>query len=161
MAEAAAESGQWLTQTEAAARLSWHIERVKAAARRGRLERRKNNQGQWLVLVTAELLPRAAYGSGNGNAPGTYGDSHADAQGAAHGIGEPAQGDAHAMALAMAELREELTEARVAAAHAEGKATVLVAALEYERAERSRLAAELAEARKGWLERLIEAVRRR
>jgi hypothetical protein len=29
------------------------------------------------------------------------------------------------------------------------------------RAERDRLAAELAEARKGWLERLIEAIRKR
>jgi hypothetical protein len=54
-----------------------------------------------------------------------------------------------------------LTEARVAAAHAEGKAAALAAALDYEHAERSRLAAELAEARKGWLERVLEAVRRR
>jgi hypothetical protein len=37
----------------------------------------------------------------------------------------------------------------------------LTAGLEHERAERTKLAAELAEARKGWLERLIEAVRRR
>ena len=37
----------------------------------------------------------------------------------------------------------------------------LASALQYERTERVKLAAELAEARKGWLERLIEAVRRR
>jgi len=56
---------------------------------------------------------------------------------------------------------EELTEARVAAAHAEGKAAALAAALDYEHAERSRLAAELAEARKGWIVRVLEAMRRR
>jgi hypothetical protein len=33
--------------------------------------------------------------------------------------------------------------------------------LEHEREERTKLATELAEARKGWLERLLEAVRRR
>jgi hypothetical protein len=157
MAESVAESGQWLTQTEAAVRLGWHIERVKAAARRGKLERRKNNQGQWLVLVMPELLPRATQSNGNGSALGAYGT----ANGAGQGTAEIALGDAHAVALAMAELREELTEARVAAAHAEGKAAALAAALDYEHAERSRLAAELAEARKGWLERLLEAVRRR
>jgi septal ring factor EnvC (AmiA/AmiB activator) len=33
--------------------------------------------------------------------------------------------------------------------------------LEHERGERTKLAAELAEARKGWLERLLQAIRRR
>jgi hypothetical protein len=37
----------------------------------------------------------------------------------------------------------------------------LKAGLEHERKERAKLAVELAEARKGWLERLLEAVRRR
>jgi hypothetical protein len=36
----------------------------------------------------------------------------------------------------------------------------LKAALEHERAERAKLAVELADARKGWLERLLEALRR-
>jgi hypothetical protein len=37
----------------------------------------------------------------------------------------------------------------------------LKAGLEYERGERAKLAAKLAEARKRWLERLIEVVRKR
>jgi len=37
----------------------------------------------------------------------------------------------------------------------------LKAGLEYERGEQAKLAAQLAEARKGWLERVLEAVRRR
>jgi hypothetical protein len=116
-------------------------EPIKSAARRGRLQRRKNNQGQWLVLVTPELVAE----------PGLAVDMVDD----------------HAMAGLVAELREELTEAKVAAALADGKATALLETLldlrhglEHERAERAKLAAELAEARKGWLERLLEAVRR-
>jgi hypothetical protein len=56
----------------------------------------------------------------------------------------------------------------VAAASAEGKITALLETLldlrhglEHERAERAKLAAELADARKGWFERLLEALRRR
>jgi chromosome segregation ATPase len=146
-------SGQWLTQSEAATRLGWHVERVKSAARRGHLQRRKNNQGQWLVLITSELATKP------GNAGGQV-------------RVEPDHADDNVMTWAIAELREELTEARVAAAHAEGKAEAMSAALsdlrqtlEHERAERAKLAAELAEAHarasKGWLERLLEAVRRR
>jgi hypothetical protein len=55
MAEPAAWSERWLTQSEAASRLGWQLERVRSAARRGQLQRRKNNAGQWLVLVTPEL----------------------------------------------------------------------------------------------------------
>ena len=144
MAEPVAGAGQWLTQSEAAARLGWHVERVKSAARRGRLERRKNNQGQWLVLVTPELLA----------SPG-HADGHAD------------HADDNAAAEELADLREELTEAKVAAARAEGQVAAMSAtlsdlrqALEHERSERAKLAAELAEARKPLLLRLLGALRR-
>jgi hypothetical protein len=142
MAEPETGPGQWLTQSEAASRLGWHVERIKSAARRGRLQRRKNNQGQWLVLVTPELAAEL--------------DHAVD------------MADDHAMAGLVAELREELTEAKVAAALADGKAAALLETLldlrhglEHERAERAKLTAELAEARKGWLERLLEALRGR
>jgi hypothetical protein len=66
------------------------------------------------------------------------------------------------------EWRLAAEEARLAAAVAAAErdaATaaieVLKAGLEHERAERAKVAAELVEARKGWLERLLEAVRRR
>jgi hypothetical protein len=142
MTEPTAGAGQWLTQTEAASRLGWHVERIKSAARRGKLQRRKNNQGQWLVLVTPELTAE----------PDHAGD----------------MADGHAATEAMAELHEELTEAKVAAAVAEGKVVAMLAAmsdlrqaLDHERGERAKLAVELAQARHSWLERLIEAVRRR
>ena len=66
------------------------------------------------------------------------------------------------------ELREELTAARIAMARleerlvaAERRDTDLQAGLELERARADRLAADLALARKGWLERVLEAVRQR
>jgi hypothetical protein len=84
------------------------------------------------------------------------------------------QGIAAALSRAEARITEleahalEVAEVRVAAASAEGKVTALLETLldlrhglEHERAERAKLAAELAEARKGWLERVLEALRRR
>ena len=68
----------------------------------------------------------------------------------------------------MAELAQALTEARVGQARAEGELAAetrrnadLAANLEHERAGRAVLAAELAEARKPMLVRLLEALRRR
>jgi ABC-type branched-subunit amino acid transport system substrate-binding protein len=51
--------------------------------------------------------------------------------------------------------------ARVATARAEGELAGVRVALAAVEAERDRLAAELALARKGWLERVLEAVRRK
>src|SRR3954465_9126795 len=106
-----AQPGQWLGQTEAAARLGWHLERLKSAARRGKLMRRKGNAGQWLVFVPDTMPPGSDHA-------GDLGGDHADDLG---------------MAEALAELREELTEAKVAAAHAAGQVTALSAALEREK----------------------------
>ena len=66
---AGAEPGQWLGQTEAATRLGWHLERVRAAARRGRLQRQKGNAGQWLIFVPDRLAAGAGQGDGQGAAP--------------------------------------------------------------------------------------------
>jgi chromosome segregation ATPase len=136
------EQGQWLTQSEAAARLGWHLEKLKSAARRGRFQRRKGNRGEWLVLVPAELPTE----------PDHAGD----------------QVDDHAATEALTELRDEVAELRERAGHAEGQVAAMSTAmsdlrqtLEHERAERAKLAAELAEARKPALVRLLEAFRRR
>jgi hypothetical protein len=102
---------------------------------------RKGNAGQWLVQVPTESDPVS-----NGH------DSD--------------------VAESLADLREELTESRVAAARAEAERDTQASAHTRERetlqavigdlrTERDRLAAELADARKGWLERVLEAVRRR
>src|SRR5215217_5279593 len=100
----------WLTLTEAASRTSRHIDAIRAMARRGKLERRKGNAGQWLVRLP-ESMPqssaRAAQGVDSGNALGTL----------SAGMG----GDS-AMAEALSELREELADLRVALAEAKGEA---------------------------------------
>src|SRR4051812_20051424 len=67
---ASAGPGQWLGQSEAASRLGWRLERLRAAARRGRLHRRKGNTGQWLVFVPDELTARTGQGGGQGTDSG-------------------------------------------------------------------------------------------
>src|SRR3954469_16602019 len=85
MAEPSTEAGQWLTQSEAAARLGWHLERLKAAARRGRLQRRKNNRGEWQVFLPDDRLPGAAQGNGMGETPPAHGSDTGGAVGVAQG----------------------------------------------------------------------------
>jgi hypothetical protein len=62
--------------------------------------------------------------------------------------------DGATMVEPMAELRERL-------GRTEGELAGLRVALEHVTAERDRLLTELVQARKGWLERLLEAVRRK
>src|SRR3954454_11180445 len=113
MAEPPTEAGQWLSQSEAAVRLGWYLEKLKSAARRGKLRRRKGNRDEWLVFVPDEMLTEPPTGADHAN------DNAGD----------------NAVTWAMAELREELTRA----AHAEGRVTAmlervadLAAALEHE-----------------------------
>jgi hypothetical protein len=131
----------WLPLSEAARRLGRHPDGIRSMIRRGRVNGRKGNAGQWLVQVPTESDPVS-----NGH------DSD--------------------VAESLADLREELTESRVAAARAEAERDTQAAAHTRERetlqtvigdlrADRDRLAAELADARRGWLERLLEAVRKR
>jgi hypothetical protein len=151
--------GQWLGQSEASQRLGWHLERLKAAARRGRLQRRKGNAGQWLVYVPDSMLPVAAQGDATG---GDSGDSrHAQGDDSGTATGAP-------WADLVAELRhenvglwKELADERAARAKAEGRAEALSTALEREAADVAQLRGELTEARKPVLVRLLEALRRR
>src|SRR3954454_19431367 len=92
--------GRWLSQSEAADRLGWRLERVRSAARRGRLQRRKDNRSEWLVFVPDDLSARADMAS-----------SSADDQG-------PSSADDQGMAELLAELRAELAEERAARAEA-------------------------------------------
>jgi hypothetical protein len=159
------EPGTWLTINEAAKRTGWLPDKIRSDRRRGRLQSRKNNAGEWLVLVPSEA--QTMLGD-----PSSHANGHADS----HAIG---QADSQAMATPPAWLLEELAELRERIGHAEGRAAGMAAqmasmaagmALERagmaetvaaERARGDRLEAALAEARKGWLERLLEAVRRR
>jgi hypothetical protein len=100
----------WLTLTEAASRTSRHIDAIRAMTRRGKLERRKGNAGQWLVRLpesVPESLARAGLVADSGNALGTV---------------PPGMGGDSAMAEALSELREELADLRVALAEAKGEA---------------------------------------
>src|SRR3954452_21406735 len=87
--------GSWLTLSEAAARTGRHIDALRAMARRGKLERQRGNRGEWLVRVPVSLPPA---GSG------------------------VALGDDSGAAEVLAELRDEVTELRVALARAETQA---------------------------------------
>ena len=100
----------WLTLTEAASRTSRHIDAIRAMTRRGKLERRKGNAGQWLVRLP-EAVPESLA------RPGRVGDS-----GNALGTVPPGIGGDSAMAEALSELREELADLRVALAEAKGEA---------------------------------------
>src|SRR5690242_11880625 len=108
----------WLTLSDAAARTGKHIDALRAMARRGKLERRRGNRGEWLVRLP-ESLPQADSGI--------------------------ALADDSGMAEALAELREEVAELRVALARAEtqAEAAKAVAAAEVD-AFRRQTAAELA-----------------
>jgi hypothetical protein len=45
----------WLSLTEAAQRTGRHVNALRSMVRRGRIESRKGNAGQWLVRLPAEL----------------------------------------------------------------------------------------------------------
>jgi hypothetical protein len=135
-----AASGQepWVGLTEAGRMTGRHPDALRAMIRRGKLQGRKNNAGQWLVQIPPGMLAES--------------DSADDPD----------------MAGVVAELRDELLEARVAGARAEAERDSAVgnladarATIERERARADRLEAALAEARRPWLARVLEGLRRR
>src|SRR3954454_10742521 len=148
MAEPTGGPDQWLTVSEAASRLGWHPDRVKSALRRGRLQARKNNAGKWMVLVPP-AMPDRANGSGAGPAVSRPDDRAIDP--ATRPADDPAVIEAM---LAAARAEGALTELR-------GMATELRQALEHERARADRLEAALAEARRPWLAKVLEGLRRK
>jgi hypothetical protein len=151
----------WLTLAEAAARSGRHIDAIRTMVRRGKLERRKGNAGQWLV----RLPPNGMIG------PDRSSDAASDAGGDAW------------LAEVVAELKEEVTELRVAlarseaghdaalaqvkaegetrAAKAEAELEASRTMLAQERARGDRLEAALAEARRPWLAKVLEGLKRK
>jgi hypothetical protein len=83
----------WLTLAEASARPGRHIDALRTMVRRGKLERRKGNAGQWLVQLPPDGLARSDRGD----------DLAVDLD----------------LTEVVTELREEVTELRVALARAE------------------------------------------
>jgi hypothetical protein len=156
---------RWLKLAQAAPQLGLTIDGLRARIKRGQITTRKGNDGRLLVSVAA-----------NGAEPSSHEPSHEPAQngsGAGHeSAHEPAgtgsDGAGHNLLLDLLDAREraaraegELAGLREALATEARRSTDLQAVLELERARADRLEAALAEARKGWLERLLEAVRRR
>jgi hypothetical protein len=130
---------------EAARRLGRSVDAVRSALRRGRLLGFKGNDGEWRVHLPPD----------------------------GQDLDEP-----DAVAVLQQELgrlrreleqtrdrieswRRQAEDSRVSVAELQTRTEMLQAALDRAHTDRDRLAAELAEARKGWLERLLEAVRRR
>jgi hypothetical protein len=159
-----ADRGRWLTLAEIAAHTGRHIDAVRSWAQRGRrserLRTQKNNRHELQVWFTPGLTPELV--TGNASSASISGSASAlvDDEGTAEAVTE--------LRARVERLNEALVEARIGRARGEGELVAearrsadLNAALDHERAERAKLAAELAEARKGWLERLLEAVRRR
>jgi hypothetical protein len=154
----------WLSLSEAASRSGLHREALRARAKRGHLPSRRGNLGQVLVQLPPELLT---------SAQGVTQDS--------------AQGRVEHLAEVVHDLEQELSEARERLAKAEAKVEAVTALAQVEVEAARRIAAAevaalrqqyvtevaakdvligalrtlLADARKGWLDRLLEALRRR
>jgi hypothetical protein len=138
---------EWLPLAEAAARLGTTVDALRKRVRREQIQARRGNDGRLHVLV-------------GGRTDGQEADLVQPPARLLLDLEEAREGQER--------WREVAEQARERAAKAEGelaaearRSTDLAAALEHKRAERAKLSSELAEARKGWLERLLEAVRRR
>ena len=137
-----AEEPSWLTLSEAAARTGLNRDALRARARRGLIPHRKGNNGEVLVQVPAVMMA---------------------------GIGQDEAGavarDGQDMANLVADLQAEVLELRVALARAEAGRDAATATAEAEKLATREvvelLKAQLAEARKPALVRLLEALRRR
>ena len=140
-----------MTMSAAMARSGWHLQRLQSRARREEWPRRRPNKGPMEYLVPASVLAMngAAIADGNGMTSPAATSSNGAAIAGDDAMTSPAW-----LLEALAELRERCGRAEgLAEARAQH-----IASLE------ARLAvseAELALARKGWLERVLEAVRRR
>ena len=151
---------------EAAALLGVTPDAVRARIRRGLLRGRKGNR-TWLVELPADLRSVAGERPENDRtSPVTPGDGNglAEAHLALAGLEERLRADG--------ELRAALAEEQVARARVEGElaaeqrrnaelVATLTAALTKAEARADRLEAALAEARRPWLARVLEGLRRR
>lgn len=146
-----AQLGSWLTLSEAAARSGLHKELLRARAKRGQLEARRNNRGEVLVMLPASLLMPA------------QGDGQDAAQGTVYAQVEQLAELVTSLEGELANVRLELVEAR-----AEARTAKAVALADVEAAKRAaeeaiaakeslveELKALLAEMRKPWWRWLI------
>jgi hypothetical protein len=146
-----------LRVSEAAPRLGLSAIALRSRIRRGSVAARRGNAGQLLIEVPADApvhaIAHTGEGASNGASaapPSPIEDLQAEIDALRHELSEvKAQRDA---ASAIAAAKVEAAERIIAE---------LRTARDRETARADRSEAELAQARKGWLERLLEAVRRR
>jgi hypothetical protein len=162
----------WLPISEAAPRLGLTVDGLRSRVRRGLITSRKGNDGRLLVAVSMDSAATGHEPVVDTSSPVTD-----------HGELSELRAEVMDLRIALARTEEQLTATKgVATAEIEAmrkqlesgmkameagiaarNAVIeeLKAGLDHERARSEGLAHELAEARKGWLERLLEALRRR
>ena len=138
----------WLPLSEAASRMGLTVDGLRSRIRRGLVTTRRGNDRRLLVPVSTDTLANGRDRDEQVR-EGIHDRSDVD-----HELFD----DLHAE---LAELRVALARAEERLAAGERRETDLQGLVTHLRAEQTKLAAELAEARRGWLERLLEAVRRR
>src|SRR3954469_22663216 len=162
-------SGSWLTVSEAAARTGLHIDRLRSMIRRGKLEKRRGNRGEWLVLVPAEMMTGSDLVGGS--AAGAADHANGSAEGDLDRVDGSVMSKLTDALTELAALEHELGAALTRSAVAEAEAATLRDALtkaeamaDQLRAEHrttvAELRAELAEARRPWLAKVLEGLRR-
>jgi hypothetical protein len=173
MAEDGDQGGQWLNVTRAAHRLGWSRERLRSLARRGRIQARRSNTGELMVLLTPELLAK----SGEVNPGPAHGSTNRPAHGSTRGSAgdDPeadlwAESEAAALRQQVADLRVELARAQEQVAAARAVAVADVATAEARSAAQEaaaqakeaalrelvdELKAQLAEVRRPWWRKLL------
>ena len=134
-----------VTVQEAARRLGRSVDAVRSALRRGRLIGFKGNDGEWRVHLSAD---------------GQEFDEP-DAMAVLRQELDRLRRELEQARDGIETWRRQAEDSRVSVAELQTRTEMLQAAFDRAQAERDRLSAELTEARKGWLERLLEAVRRR
>jgi hypothetical protein len=142
----------WLTLGEAGRRSGRHPDTLRAMIRRGRLEGQKGNRGEWLVRLPARMLSGSApeeRPGGPGNVPEGDPDDPEERPGGAGGLEE------------VAELRQALGRAEGELAAKDALVAELCARAERAEVRADRLEAALAEARRPWLAKVLEGLRRK
>ena len=134
--------GAWVSLPEAARRLGVTTRAIRGRIRRGTLESRpRGNTGREVYLPSSAVatltLPHPAV------------------------LPQDADSEVERLRAELADTLDELAEVRVALARAEGQLTARTEVVDALRADRDRLAAEVADLRRPWLARLLDALRQR
>jgi hypothetical protein len=134
--------GAWVSLPEAARRLGVTTRAIRGRIRRGTLESRpRGNTGREVYLLgsamaTLALADRAV-------------------------LPQDVSGEVERLRAELADTLDELAEVRVALARAEGQLAARAEVVDSLRADRDRLVAEVADLRRPWLARLLDALRQR